>query len=389
MTGDRFLDQADASIAAGRVTVAVVMLGQAGQWFQNSIQFDVDDFEQNLVDQLEGNTVGYAYSIGQNGVPVAEGASGPARTATDTPEEVALVLHSPFKEMYTMSMSKTITAVALLQALDEADVGINDPISSHLPSDWTQGPGVWLLTFRNLLTHTSGLMDGLTFSQLETVILQGTAGPVAFEDSDYTNSNFGLMRVLIPQLTIGEEVIDVFANVLPEADVYTGLYEDYVVANVLGPSGVAATWCGPDEPGTLQTLGYRFDNLALPSYQAGNLSTWCGPTGWYLSANELTSFLAHLRFTDSLLDPQKREAMDSGFLGWLNPVEFAGLVVGALGEYRGHGGDSHTDPVPGMTGCMLNFPDGTQATVLVNSRANGFSGHVCTVLRDAYDDAWS
>lgn len=389
LTGDRFLRLADASITAGRVTVAIAMLGQSGQWFQSSIRFDLDDFERNLIDELEGNTVGFAYSIASNGVSVATGASGPARTGTDTPAEVALVLHSPFKEMYTMSMSKTITAVALLHALDDAGVSVDAPISPYLPSDWSQGPGVWLLTFRSLLTHTSGLADGLTFNQLENVINTGTAGTLAFEDADYTNSNFALMRVLVPQLTIGEDVIDVFSNVLPEAEVYVGLYEDYVVANVLAPAGVDASWCGPDEAITVQTLGYRFDNLALPSYQAGNLSTWCGPTGWHLSAHELTSFLAHLRYTDDLLEDQMRELMDDGFLGWLNPTTFSDYVVGAWGEYRGHGGDSHVAADPGMTGCMMNFPNGTQATVLINSRANGYPDHICTVLRDAYDDAWS
>jgi hypothetical protein len=100
-----------------------------------------------------------------------------------------------------------------------------------------------------------------------------------------------------------------------------------------------------------------------------------------------------MRYTDEIIDDEIRGLMNTGFLGWLNPGTFADLVGSATfegdwGIYRAHGGDSHNMPVPGMQSCMMNYPIQVEAVVLVNSRGNGFSGHVCTVLRDAFDDAW-
>jgi hypothetical protein len=69
-------------------------------------------------------------------------------------------------------------------------------------------------------------------------------------------------------------------------------------------------------------------------------------------------------------------------------VEFAGLVDGVFGVYRSHGGDSASGPNPGMTGCMMKFPNGLRAALQINSRGGSIGGHPCTLLRDAFDNAW-
>lgn len=390
--------RADEHVALGQFGSAVATFGEAATTFANPLTFDLAGFEQRIRDRLDGETVGYAYSIASDGVQVAADGEGVARTGVDVPEGIALPPQSPSKEMYTMSMSKTISAVALLQALDEEGISVNSPISPHLPEDWDQGPGVWLITFRNLLTHTSGLPEGAgtdaqetqSLAALEDVISQGSSGIVELEDAPYVNANFSLMRVLIPRITVGADVISAYTNVLPEDEVYAGLYADWVRAHVFVPAGIDASTCGPDEPEHKQTFGYLVGAPDVPGYRAGDWSLGCGATGWHLSANELGSFLAHLRFTSDLLSPADRQLMDSGFLGWLNPERFPDHVTGNWGEYRGHGGDSHKgNSVPGMTGCMMNFPNGVQVTLLVNSRGGNLGGHVCTVLRDAHDQSWS
>lgn len=387
--------RADEHVALGQFGSAVATFGEAATTFANPLSFDLEGFEQRIRDRLDGETVGYAYSIASNGVQVAADGEGVARAGADVPEGIALPPQSPSKEMYTMSMSKTISAVALLQALDEEGISVDSPISPHLPEEWDQGPGVWLITFRNLLTHTSGLPEGAgsgaqetqSLAALEDVISQGSSGIVELEDAPYVNTNFSLLRVLIPRITIGADVISAYTNVLPEDEVYAGLYADWVRAHVFVPAGIDASTCGPDEPQHKQTFGYLVGAPDVPGYQAGDWSLGCGATGWHLSANELGSFLAHLRFTSELLSPADRQLMDSGFLGWLNPKIF---VTGVWGEYRGHGGDSHNgDSVAGMTGCMMNFPNGVQAALLVNSRGGDLGDHACTLLRDAHDQSWS
>lgn len=394
LRGDAFVARADEHLAGGRYVAAVQELHRGASSFQSSITFSIEAFEQNLQSALAGETVGHAYSVSMNGTLASTGASGVARTHPDVPDEVASVPQGPAKEMYTASMSKTISAVALLHALREEGISVDSSISPYLPGNWMQEPSVAAISFRHLLAHQSGLPDGNTVASqqldaLETAIATGTAGILDFEKATYNNTNYALIRVLLPQVAIGDEVIGVYTNVLPEDEVYAALYADYVRANVLAPAGIDAS-CAPSEFVTIRTLGYLHGSPGTPGYDAGDWSLGCGATGWYLSALDLGSFLAHLRHTDLILDDDGRQLMDSGFLGWLNPVAFSSYVVGDWGEYRAHGGDSHqSNGVPGMTGCMMNFPNGAQATLLVNSRGGDLGGHACEALRDAYDDAWS
>jgi CubicO group peptidase (beta-lactamase class C family) len=377
-------------------TVAIGIFGGAASFVSNEVvSFDIDLFEQNIRDVLDNQTVGYAYSIGLNGERYLNDTAdhgGLARTAADSPETD----QSATKEMYIASISKTISAVAMLKALAEAGISVDDYIAAYLPADWTHGVNVGAITFRHLMTHRSGLPEsGLqTFAELEQAIAIGTAGILPFNSAVYTNTNFSLLRVLIPQVATGQDVIEIYTNVLAADQVYAGLYEQYVAANVLTPAGINSPFCAPREAQSTRTRYYLF---GAPASDAGvDLGDWglsCGATGYYLSAVELGALLANMRYTDAVIDDSIRNLMNEDFLGWLNPVTFAGFVVspdveGDWGIYRAHGGDSASAAVPGMTSCMMNFPINVEAVLLINSRANNFSGHACTVLRDAYDDAW-
>jgi hypothetical protein len=74
--------------------------------------------------------------------------------------------------------------------------------------------------------------------------------------------------------------------------------------------------------------------------------------------------------------------------GLAQPRRFSGLVDGNFGVYRAHGGDIGTGSNPGFTGCMMNYPILLQAVVLINSGGGNLGAHACTMLRDAYDNAW-
>lgn len=60
------------------------------------------------------------------------------------------------------STSKTVTAVALMQLVDDGAVGLDDPIDAWLPFA-VRHPAFPMvpITFRMLLTHTSSIVDGL------------------------------------------------------------------------------------------------------------------------------------------------------------------------------------------------------------------------------------
>ena len=108
-------------------------------------------FSQNIQNQLDGNVVGYQLVVG-HGLWNDTVAAGEARTATDGAAEMS------FDHNFNLaSVSKTITAVAVMQSLEANSLTANSPIGPHLPATWARGANFDDITFRELLTHTSGV----------------------------------------------------------------------------------------------------------------------------------------------------------------------------------------------------------------------------------------
>src|SRR4051794_24108856 len=101
----------------------------------------------SLRDHLEGRVAGYVALVGDTVI-----SGGMARRETDPP---ALPM-GPEVMANTASVGKVFTTVVVLKALARRGVGVDTPIASYLPADWVRGPGVELVTFRDLLTHRSG-----------------------------------------------------------------------------------------------------------------------------------------------------------------------------------------------------------------------------------------
>jgi len=379
----------------------------------NSITFNLELFEANIIDAVENQAIGYSYAITRNGQLAAFGADGDARTSTDGQRD-----QLPEKEMYSASMSKTITATAMLHAMKENDVSLNDPIIDYLPDDWEIGPNMVGLTFRRLLSHRSGLdipntglgnlpdgaptlngvqgysccdRSGNNYEAMKLIVANGVAvlDPTPADDAYiYTNANFSLMRIIIAEMSSTQAEIDEFSEIFPIGDVYGGFYSEYVQANVLMPAGIGKLGCGlPFEDKNNRTLLYDLNDPNAAGVEAGVWLDACGATGWYMSAIDFARFLVHLRYTEVILDAQTRETMNNLYLGWHDPEpasgwNFTAHVKGAFGNYRGHGGTYI------MAGCMINFPIRVEGVLLVNSDNGAFPTHLCNTLKTAFDNAW-
>jgi hypothetical protein len=363
------------------------------------IDFDSDLFELNILQALKGQTIGYSYVISTPGEPHRRERDGYARTEANAPA----ISQSWNKPMYNASMSKTISAMALLKLLQDQGVSVETPIATYLPADWIQGPNVQNITFKRLLSHRSGLdvnkvtaggAENQSYEVLRQLVAQGSAGSTDDLASIYTNVNFSLLRIMIPNIYFGKDwIASTYAgyfNQGMEDVIYAGLYTWIVREYVLKWTGFGPNeGCGPRElPGT-GTHYYAFTSPALSGSWFGN---WCqaiGATGWYLTTAELNDLVGIQSVTSAeLFNTETRKFMDEMYLGWLDPVQFAGLVDGAFAVYRGHGGDIWDGDGRGMTGCMMKFPNGVRVSLQINSRGGGIGGHPCTVLRDAYDNAF-
>jgi hypothetical protein len=388
------IDDGRRLVRQGNYVAALAHLGGAASFAANTlISFDFELFQQNIDDSLAGETIGHAYVIAFEGQLFESGAFGDARTSEEMGGQVD---QSGTKEMYLASISKTMSALALLKALQAEGISVDDDISPYLPPDWNQDEDVDDITFRHLLTHKSGLDEpaasqaGQNFASMQAVIASGPTGTPGLVSPNYNNANYSLMRIMIPRIALGGAVIDAYVNALPDEEdyVYAAVYEQYVGAEILAPADLGMLPCSPRESQDVRTQYYTF-----PDPESGiDLGDWtlsCGSTGWYLSAFELAQLMAFVRYTEDVIDEETRDLMDEGFLGWHDPDQFA-WVNGEFGPYRQHGGDSTGGSNPGMMGCTMKYPLQVEATLLINSRGGSISGAigVCSLLRDAYDNAW-
>jgi CubicO group peptidase (beta-lactamase class C family) len=316
--------------------------------------------------------------------------------------------------MYIASVSKTVSALTMMRTLQLAGVSLDASIDPYLPSYWTRGSNIAQVTFRHLMSHRSGLdvgpdgsnpgattgsVTGQGIQALRNVIAAGVDVDNMLDEgasTPYVNANFGLLRVLAPMVLFGEAYHTGQMDVAKtnEDEVFSASFSELASVLVLEPTGMAPTACGPRETAGKQTMYYNINNASsadlLNHAIDGNPQRVCGATGFHLSAIELGGILAHLRYTDHIINASMRSQMNASSLGWLNPVRFGPQLDGEFGSYRAHGGDSSaSNTAAGVATCMMDYPINVQAVLLLNSRGGPTGAAVCALLRDAYDASWT
>lgn len=374
------------------LAIAAAAPAQAAPDGYASPAVDVDAMGQAIAGSLQGRTVGFGYAITKDGKLVKAGGGGYARRAID-----GKLTFTSTRRMEVMSVTKNVTAVAVLRLLEQNDIGVDTPVDDFLPAGWSTGLGFWGangVTFRHLLTHTTGLgqmFDSLSdtsqwgndWDGLEWVVLNGATPGASYS---YKNANYALFRVLIPALW---RELDPSVPVVTEANSWE-LTLAYLQQQLFAPIGLSSVTCWPTDPAKAP-LAYprRFVMGAgkLVKLNGSSLGSCGGHRGLHLSARDLVRFQAHLRHTETLLSSEARAQMDSLKLGWQNGSN-GSAASGTSGKYW-HGGDGfwgsgkkrreiHT--------CVMKLPYGVEASVLVNSPITGGTSQ-CTILKDAFDSA--
>jgi len=209
---------------------------------------------------------------------------------------------------------------------------------------------------------------------------------VAPEAYQYRNANFALMRILIPYLW------DITPQTFPGQsldEVTSAIYVYFIQTEVLEPMGIQAD-CRPIDPTPTLLYPFPYDGVSNGD-EEGDWTLICGAGGWFLSANELGSFLAHVRFDNTVLTPGTRQMMIQDSLGWLDPDQSSWGTGTSVGPYYNHGGD-----LENLQSCIMNFPINVQASLVVNSSGGsvnlldlpGQGQHPCRLLQQAFDAAW-
>src|ERR1700754_2038076 len=113
--------------------------------------FDAATFKKNIITKLGNRTIGYNFVISEKGRLADTCQRGFARMSQD-----GAIPHSVYKEMNVASVTKWLTAVGAMSLMKERNISLDDSIYKWLPKSWPLGNGVRSVTFKQLLTHTSG-----------------------------------------------------------------------------------------------------------------------------------------------------------------------------------------------------------------------------------------
>jgi CubicO group peptidase (beta-lactamase class C family) len=331
--------------------------------------------------------VGYSWAIARDGALGASGAGGWARAPWEAVSPS--VPMAADRRMTIASVSKTITAVAVMKLIEETPgLDLDDPFYPLVEDQFSglffdvegvlvdiPGPGLETVTLRNLLTHRSGLTPGLGCGKLTQILGLGVVGTPG-TTYDYENSNYCILREVVESVS-GQS------------------YQSYVLANVLTPMGITEMSCEVED--TDPTLYYN--TILNPGTSWGDFAS-CSAYGWYASAVDLVRFLVHFRLDTVLSDASAQRMLQecpdpggtSGYcLGWQRSTG------GAIGTHHWHSGDFFKkycggDCNKGVNSTMMRLPQGIDAAVLVNTRAGnapnpGLKSEV-TILRDCYAEAF-
>ncbi|RYG85151.1 MAG: class A beta-lactamase-related serine hydrolase, partial [Alphaproteobacteria bacterium] len=262
------------------------------------------------------------------------------------------------------SVSKTLTAITLIKLLEEKKIPVDSSIVPYLPKDMTLHPSISNITFRQLLTHTSGLHDlgEPSYAVLKKELSKEV--PASDKVYQYQNSNFGIMRVLIPTIEDG------YAPPAATQD-YTKSYlygirlMQATQKRVLNAVGIRSADCKNPSPD--KCLSYQYPEPIQAGTDWGDMTATNAYRGWTLSAEEMSRVIRGLLYTEKLLTQAQREAMLSGRLG-IFPANVAGL------EEYGHNGMHPGNPVPGglnlgeVGTTIAGYSNGISVALFVNSQ---------------------
>ena len=221
---------------------------------------------------------GYAFQVFHHGKLMAEGAEGWARLPSE-PRDPS-VRWTRDTVMGVASVSKTVTAVALLKLWEEKgrSFSLDDPFWPHVRRVFpTAAADVKRVTIRQVLAHRSGFAKSggyITPLDLQKLLDRPLAHPPG-TFHEYQNNNFALVHHLIEQIGHVE-------------------YTPYVRGHVLAPMGI--THMETHSESTRPTCAYGLlDDRGPGDPFAQDCASWAGPAGWYASASDLGRFLIGLR----------------------------------------------------------------------------------------------
>jgi CubicO group peptidase (beta-lactamase class C family) len=268
------------------------------------------------------------------------------------------------------SLTKMFTSTAILMLAEQGRLGLDDPLTRHLPDYPASGQGV---AIHHLLTHASGLAEYLDRPDfMEWVGSERTVmelidsfkdRPSSFgpgERDAYSNSNYILLGAIIEQVS--------------------GLsFAEFVRASIFDPLGMRSTSCGGPLRG-IAGLAEAYE----PALTAADEPDWTRPvvarpytmSALYAAGGCVSSVEDLFVFHEALL---RGRLLSQVFLAQsFVPVELrdgsaGGTAYGGwqLDRIDGHRAAMKGGSMPGACTWFLMVPDDSLAVILLSNRTPG------------------
>lgn len=239
-------------------------------------------------------------------------------------------LVTPDTQFYVASVSKSFTALAVMQLVEAGAVGLDTPVVDYIPDFETAASGhAEQVTVRHLLNQTSGLSyEGFaavapqqqprSTEELLALIKDVTPTSAPGEQFDYFDPNYGIAARLV-------EVVG------------GSTFEDYLESNVFAPLEMKDSFSvvrAEDAPGEAQALaqGYRFhDGMMIQVHEQGYLG---GSGGIVSTVRDLGNYLI-MQIQDgvfgnhTLASPRSITTMHTPAHGIASPYAMGWVVLDA------------------------------------------------------------
>lgn len=351
--------------------------------------FDVALFSKNLKKGFNGKTVGFSFAIAQDGKIVKCDTGGLARKVIDVPEAKYLITTRQAQG----SCSKTISALALLKALEDKGKNEDAFLADLLPPFWTINAANKKIKVSHLLAHKAGLTYfGNSYEDLRKTMATATTG---FGDDKsfykYDNVNYLLCRVLIPCVVHGKETFPWHSNAAADEEM-SQAFRTYIREKIFKKAGLPnyariniGPWneagaIGPKYPDPAMVLYYNYSEPLLNGMMKYTTYLEAGAGGWFMNTPEVVQ-VSMAAEAGKLVSTQMLERMKEKMMG------FDGKYAGKHGEYIWKNGIWADNAGRGIYTVIMHFPNNVQVAWHTNSRKTTI-GDPEDLIGKAYDDAW-
>lgn len=285
------------------------------------------------------------------------------------------VAASPETIYQSGSVGKQFTATLVMMLIQEGKLGLDDPVSKYI----AEAPAAWKgITVRHLLTHTSGISNGLyakinlhqDFTEDE-LLKQITAYPLDFQPGEkwnYSNSGYVTLGILIHR-AMGK------------------FYGDLLREKIFAPLGMStARIISEADIVPNRAAGYRIvgDELKNQDWVSPSLST-TADGALYLTVLDMAKW-------DAALDSEKllpRSALDQMWTpAKLNDGKTEAYGFGwEIGSIRGHRVIRHGGGWQGFTTHIARYVDDKLAVIVLTNLSGANPGRICDGIAGLYETA--